>query len=354
MKVKDQILGLLKKEPNLTSGEVANRFGYTFKDNPKDYDRIRVSAKKYCKNVSSSAKTNSSKKTVETFLKKKRKEEIFDRQNEFLSLVENVTGVQRNHYSLPNSLETHYEAYKLPKECNDILFINDIHLPYHSITALNVALKYGFEKKVNTVFINGDLIDFYAVSRFQKDPRKRNLGNEIKTTRDFLAVLRKIFPKAKIFFKLGNHDVRWEHYLIEKAPELLGLDEFNLESILKLADHDITMIPDKQIVHIGKLTALHGHELGTSIMSPVNIARGLYLKAKDNAICGHHHQTSEHTEPNINGKVVTCWSVACLSELHPDYAPINKYTHGFAHVKVVDEEGNFEVTNMRIINGKLR
>jgi hypothetical protein len=142
--------------------------------------------------------------------------------------------------------------------------------------------------------------------------------------------------------------------LIEKAPDLLGLSEFNLESILKLADHDITMIPDKQIVHIGKLTALHGHELGTSIMSPVNIARGLYLKAKDNAICGHHHQSSEHTEPNINGKVVTCWSVACLSELHPDYAPINKYTHGFAHIRVVDEEGNFEVTNLRIINGKIR
>lgn len=354
MKLKDQILAILKKEPNLTAGEVANRFGYTYKDNPKEYDRLRASARKYCKKVSSSEKPNNPQKTVEAFLKEKRKEENFDLQNEFLSLAENVTGVQRNHYSLPNSLETHYEAYKLPKECNDILIINDIHLPYHSITALNVALKYGFEKKVNTILINGDLIDFYTISRFQKDPRKRNLANEIKTTRDFLAVLRKIFPKAKIFFKLGNHDVRWEHYLIEKAPDLLGLDEFNLESILRLSDHDITMIPDKQIVHIGKLTALHGHELGTSIMSPVNIARGLYLKAKDNAICGHHHQTSEHTEPNINGKVVTCWSVACLSELHPDYAPINKYTHGFAHVKVVDEEGNFEVTNMRIINGKLR
>jgi len=352
MKLKKQILGVLAKEPNLTGGQIANRFGYTYKEDRADYDRIRIYASQLIKR-SISEKPNNPQKVVQNYIKQKRKEEV-DNQNEFLSLAENITGKQRNTYNLPNSLETHYEAYKLPKECNDILFINDIHLPYHSLTALNIALKYGFDKKVNTIFINGDLIDFYAISRFQKDPRKRDLGMEIKTTRDFLSILRKIFPLAKIFYKLGNHDVRWEHYLIEKAPDLLGLSEFNLESILKLADHDITMIPDKQIVHIGKLTALHGHELGTSIMSPVNIARGLYLKAKDNAICGHHHQSSEHTEPNINGKVVTCWSVACLSELHPDYAPINKYTHGFAHIRVVDEEGNFEVTNLRIINGKIR
>ena len=352
MKLKEQILKILVKEPNLTGGQIANRFGYTYKEDRSDYDRIRIYASQLIKR-SSSEKPNNPQKVVKNYIKQKRKEEV-DNQNEFLSLAENITGKQRNTYNLPNSLETHYEAYKLPKECNDILFINDIHLPYHSLTALNIALKYGFDKKVNTIFINGDLIDFYAISRFQKDPRKRDLGTEIKTTRDFLSILRKIFPLAKIFYKLGNHDVRWEHYLIEKAPDLLGLDEFNLESILKLKDHDITLIPDKQIVHIGKLTALHGHELGTSIMSPVNIARGLYLKAKDNAICGHHHQSSEHTEPNINGKVVTCWSVACLSELHPDYAPINKYTHGFAHIRVVDDEGNFEVTNLRIINGKIR
>jgi hypothetical protein len=126
-----------------------------------------------------------------------------------------------------------------------------------------------------------------------------------------------------------------------------------LESILHLKQLNITFIQDKQIVQMGKLIAVHGHEFGQSMFSPVNIARGLYLRAKDNAICGHHHQTSEHTEPNINGKVTTCWSVACLCELHPDYMPINKFTHGFAHVKVFDNE-EFEVSNYRIVNGKIK
>ena len=113
------------------------------------------------------------------------------------------------------------------------------------------------------------------------------------------------------------------------------------------------MIPDKQLIHAGKLTILHGHELGKSTFSPVNVARGLYTRAKDNAICGHSHQTSHHTEPNINGRVVACWSIGCLSELHPDYAPYNKYNHGFAHIKVFEDE-TFEVQNFTIINGRVR
>jgi hypothetical protein len=166
--------------------------------------------------------------------------------------------------------------------------------------------------------------------------------------------LRKLFPTQEIYFKCGNHDVRFEHYIMRQAPDLLGLGEYNLQSLLQLEQHRITFIPDKQIIHAGQLTILHGHELGKSVFSPVNVARSLYMKAKDNAICGHHHQTSEHTEPSINGKVVTCWSVACLSELSPDYHPVgNKYTHGFAHIKV-DANGDFEVNNLRIVKGKIR
>ena len=273
-------------------------------------------------------------------------------ENAFSAMVQELVP-DLNPLNLPESREAEYKPYLLPKNHNDILLINDIHVPYHNIPALTAALKYGMENEVNTIIINGDLIDFYAISRFQKDPRKRDLANEIIMTREFLVTLRKLFPTQAIYYKLGNHDIRWDIYLMNNAPDLLGLEEFTMESILKLEALNITMIPDKQLIHAGKLTILHGHEFQASVFSPVNVARGLYLRAKDNAICGHHHQTSEHTEPNINGKVTTCWSVACLCELHPDYAPINKFTHGFAHVKVFDN-GEFEVSNYRIVNGRIK
>jgi hypothetical protein len=76
------------------------------------------------------------------------------------------------------------------------------------------------------------------------------------------------------------------------------------------------------------------------------------MRAKSSAICGHSHQTSEHTEKDINGKLTTCWSVGCLSELTPEYAPFAKYNHGFAVVTKRGSEG-FNVQNFRIHEGKI-
>jgi predicted phosphodiesterase len=272
---------------------------------------------------------------------------------EFNDILSELKPETHNPLDLPPSQESNYQPYKIPVNHNNILIIGDIHIPYHNIPALTLALKYGLENEVNTILLNGDIIDFYAISRFEKDPRKRNFGHEVLMTRQFLTTLRQLFPNAAIYYKCGNHDVRYDHYIMRNAPDLLGMNEFSFESLMKLDELNITFIPDKQIIRAGNLTILHGHELGQSVFSPVNIARGLFLRAKDNALCGHHHQASEHSEPNINGKLTTCWSVACLCELHPDYMPINKHHHGFAHVKVMDT-GEFEVSNYRIVNGKIR
>ena len=53
----------------------------------------------------------------------------------------------------------------------------------------------------------------------------------------------------------------------------------------------------------------------------------------------------------MNGKITTTWSLGCLSELHPQYAPLNKWNNGFA---IVDIDGRkFDVRNKRILNGEV-
>jgi hypothetical protein len=136
-----------------------------------------------------------------------------------------------------------------------------------------------------------------------------------------------------------------------KANELTGVEEFNLEAIIKKRAN-VEVISDKRIIKAGNLNILHGHEFQGGVFSPVNIARGLFLKAKVNAMQGHNHQTSEHSERDLEGKITTTWSVGCLSELHPAYMPINKWNHGFSMVQIEDN-GSFEVQNKRIHQGKL-
>ena len=163
-------------------------------------------------------------------------------------------------------------------------------------------------------------------------------------------ILKKTF-NAKIYFKIGNHEERYFHFLWMKAHEIVGVEEFELENIIKSRAEGIEIIKDKRIIKAGDLNIIHGHEFGGSVFSPVNIARGLFLRGKVSAMQGHNHQTSEHTESDMNGNITTTWSIGCLCELNPAYLPINRWNRGFS---IVDIDGqDFDVRNKRIHKGKI-
>jgi predicted phosphodiesterase len=254
----------------------------------------------------------------------------------------------RNPYKLPDSDETTYDPYKIVAK--RVLVLSDIHIPYHSIDALSAAFDYAKDEKPDAILLNGDTIDFHGLSRFVKDPKARSFAYELSAFRRFFEVLSEIF-QCRIYFKLGNHEERYNHFLMMKASELEGVEEFSLENIIKARAEGIEVIGDKRIIKLGDLNVIHGHEFGGSIFSPVNIARGLFLRGKVSAMQGHNHQTSEHTETNMNRDITTTWSLGCLCELFPSYLPINRWNHGFS---IVDIDGNdFHVRNKRIDKGKV-
>jgi predicted phosphodiesterase len=255
----------------------------------------------------------------------------------------------KNPWKLPESEETKYEPFVI--KAKKIAVLSDIHIPYHSITALSAALDFIQTEKPDAILLNGDTIDFYGLSRFMKDPRKRSVAHELQATRDFLDVLSQF--GAKIYFKIGNHEERYEHYLMRVAPELLGVREFELKHLLGLDARGIDLIGEKRIIKANDLNIVHGHEFGQSIFSPVNVARGLFLRGKVSAMQGHNHQTSSHTETDMNGNILTTWSLGCLCELNPAYLPINKWNHGFAIIDLHENLVNYEVRNYRIHKGKI-
>jgi predicted phosphodiesterase len=265
-------------------------------------------------------------------------------------IYERLPDRPKNPYNLPESDETVYEPFKI-KGVSRLLVLSDIHIPYHSIEAITTALDYAKNEKPDGILLNGDTLDFFGLSRYAKEPGKRSFAHELLAFKQFFEILKKEF-NCKIFFKLGNHEERYNHFLWMKAGELDGVDEFKLEEIIKARAEGIEVIGDKRIIHAGKLDIVHGHEFGGSVFSPVNIARGLFLKAKVSAMQGHNHQTSEHTESNMNGEITTTWSLGCLSELHPAYLPINKWNHGFAIVDI-ENDGDFQVRNKRIFKGRV-
>jgi predicted phosphodiesterase len=256
-----------------------------------------------------------------------------------------------NPYKLPESDEEPYEPYFI-KGHKRVLVINDVHIPYHSIQAITAAFDYAKKEKPDAVFVNGDMIDNHQLSYFLKDPRKKNFAVELAILKDFFERLQKVF-KCKIYYKFGNHEERYESYLFQKAKELVGVEEFEFENIIKARAQGIEIVKDKRLVVMNGLPFVHGHEFGRMVFSPVNAGRGLFLQAINSAVKGDCHTTSEHVQPNIFGKIFTTWSVGCLCGLHPKWLPINKWNTGFALVDLDKNGSEFQFRNYRIYKGKV-
>lgn len=231
------------------------------------------------------------------------------------------------------------------------LILSDIHIPYYDPVALEAALMRGEQDKVNVILLNGDTFDFYGISRWEKDPRKRNFAGEVEMGKQFLQHLRQRFSRAKIVFKWGNHDERWDNHFRQKAPELLGIPEFEMENIFQFDKLRIQSVKEMRPIKLGELYVIHGHEYKFAISNPVNAARGFFLRSGVSCLGGHLHQTSQHSQKRMDSHVVTCWSSGCLCDLHPDYSPLNQWNHGFVRVDI-DKEGAYDVKNLRIIHGK--
>jgi len=254
---------------------------------------------------------------------------------------------------LGKAVEPKERNWKLPKEHKKVLVLGDLHIPYHNVDAIYTALDYGVSEGVDAIYLNGDIIDFAKISRWMKDPSVPSPQVEIEMVQEFLYGLKGL--GLPIYYKMGNHEDRWNAYLLQSAPELYDLDALQIKSILGLEDFDIELIDSKQIAHFGKLLVIHGHEFGESTFSPVNPARGIFLRAKTSVLSGHNHQTSAHHENDLNGNPTACFSLGCLCDLSPDYRPFafTKWNHGFAIVSI-EENGYFTVDNHRIIEGRVR
>ena len=256
---------------------------------------------------------------------------------------------RENPFNLPDSHAETWEALEVSS--SRTLIISDLHFPYQDNKAITLALNYGLEKDVNCIIINGDLIDFHTISRFDKEPNQRSIAQEFEAVRMFLKSLREYFPKARIIFKEGNHDERWERWLFNKAPEIFDDEEFRLATRLRLGELSIEHLGERRPIHLGKLIILHGHELNGS--GGVNPARATFMKTIGNVLVGHSHRSSQHVEPTITGDVIQTTSIGCLCGMYPNYARVNKWNQGFAYVDLDVKTGNYKLDNLKIVNGKV-
>lgn len=251
-------------------------------------------------------------------------------------------------YSMPPSMAEPWSPHRMDV-LGPIGILSDVHVPYHSEIAVAAAIGFLKDQGLAGILLNGDIADFYAISRYMKDPKQRDFKAELEAVRRFVEWLRSEFPTIPIVYKSGNHEERWNHWLWQHAAEISDDPRMSLGAWLDLAKHDVTLVEDQRPVMLGKLPVLHGHELPKGMAAPVNVARGAFLRTLSTCLVGHSHRTSNHAESDMWHHEVGCWSTGCLCDLRPDYARINRWNHGFA-VVTVHKGGAFDCNNYRVMS----
>ena len=252
-----------------------------------------------------------------------------------------------NEKLLPESHTKTRTQFTFPTGCLKLGVFGDVHIPYHDNTALETMFTKFEEENVDSLFINGDLLDFYQLSFHEKDPRMVHFKDEIEAGKQFLDYCRSRFPNIPIYYITGNHENRFERYLRIKASELLDMDEFRLDVLLHVAEYKIEFIPFRSKVVFGDYTIEHGDKIpGAGGVVP---ARTLLMRLKSNSIVNHFHKSSESSQ-RVYGvgepTTIKAYSLGCMCDLAPEYMEINEWNHGFAIMKRIKDK--VSVTNYKI------
>jgi predicted phosphodiesterase len=251
-------------------------------------------------------------------------------------------------FALNNKDIIRSEPEQLIAENERAIVLCDVHIPFQDELCVQAIIEYALQNKIDTFVLNGDIIDFYKISRFIKNPTKKSVSNEIEETKKFLTELRYNFPEARIIFKQGNHELRMEHYIMSNASEIYDLISDLLPIKLNFKELKIEYIMEP--FSVGKLWVLHGHEKPAG-GNPEWVCNVMWQYVYDHFCVGHFHRTQEKTFKSISGQTFNTNAIGyCAGKM--EYAILNKWNQGFMRVDF-STNGIFRTSNFKIQDGEI-
>lgn len=208
--------------------------------------------------------------------------------------------------------------------------------------AMTVFLDVAKSVQPDHIVLAGDVYDLYDFSRFDKDPRKLDLGEELKFVRDCIfKPLRETCPNAQIDLIAGNHEMRFLRHLADRTPymkvfldvmgfsmnRLFGLDEYQINFISRydLAAHKTAEVRSEMAknykTYYGLYTVIHDAPKGN----------GFKLCGAN----GHGHKPGVVFDVDERFGCRHWTSLGCMSKVDAEYVEgLNKYQQGFALVTI--------------------
>ena len=232
-----------------------------------------------------------------------------------------------------------------------ILVVGDIHVPYQDTEVFNGLLAFARDFKPTGLILNGDGVDFYDLSKYNKNPQRcGRLSEEREQLHDEILVpLLRACRDPMLHFKVynqGNHERRLCQYLWHQAPALSGLKEFkDAGTFLQLEKLGFEYRDENNPYELGHLLVMHGHMIrkhsGWS-------AKAHYERYGTSILMGHSHRWGHYSVTDWRG-VHSAVEHGCLCRLDPEYMPHPNWQQGWAVVHVF-ENGLFSIQEVKVIN----
>jgi UDP-2,3-diacylglucosamine pyrophosphatase LpxH len=202
--------------------------------------------------------------------------------------------------------------------------------------------------KPQKVFILGDLVDFYQLSRFDKDPKRMDhLQDDIDSARGELERIRTANPRSEIVLFEGNHETRLRKWLWNN-PEVSSLRALSIQELLTLKQYDIKWV--------GALETYLHHEYSLEHGSIVRkfsgyTAKGMMEKNGLSGISGHTHRMGKHYHTDLSGDYLWVEN-GCLCDRKPDYVKNPDWQNGFSVGFFKKNNTRFHIDDICITDGK--
>jgi predicted phosphodiesterase len=195
------------------------------------------------------------------------------------------------------------EIVKMDNKNKRVMITSDYHIPYMDDKAYMVMRDFAKDYKPDHFVINGDFVDFYNLSTFDKSPdRKYGVVDEVRMARDVLGDLSKTLKSScKKYFLEGNHENRLQKYLW-KNPELEGLEELKLDRLLRFQESGFKYVnvnsdywkTETGHLKLGNTIIMHGDNrlngASTSKYSGYSVKNTMMGGTQMNTVVGHVHR----------------------------------------------------------------
>jgi hypothetical protein len=173
-----------------------------------------------------------------------------------------------------------------------VVIFSDAHFwPDSATPAYHILLTVLEDLEPEYVVDLGDSFDGASLSRFPASSWQTlpTVREEYEACRGYLDEIRSITPGSQFLRVVGNHDLRLESYLAQKAPAMMGMPGMTISELFPDWDHKYSFILN------GHTYLKHRWHGGT------HAAYNNTLKSGQNIVTGHLHKLICRPYRDLNG-----------------------------------------------------